>query len=78
MHVRGLAIWAVLLAALVLSLVWSAVTGFSLAWTIGALGYLAIVVVRAVATSRPGYALKPALGTLLTVTGPLFVRLRAT
>ena len=55
-HTRGLLIWTVLLAALVLSLVWSLVTGFHLAWTIGAGSYLATVTARAVATSRPGYA----------------------
>jgi len=53
-HMRGLLIWTVLLAALVLSLVWSLVTGFHLAWTIGAGSYLAIITARALLTSRPG------------------------
>ena len=70
-HLRGLLIWTALLAALVLSLVWSAVTGFSLAWTIGAVGYLGIVGVRALATSRPGYELGVDLSTLLVLTSRL-------
>lgn len=53
-HLRGLVVWTVLVAGLVLSLLWSVFTDFELAWTIGACAYLGLVTVHAAVTVRPG------------------------
>ena len=62
-HLRGLVVWTVLLAGLVLALLWWVITDFQPAWYIGAGGYLAIVTARAAVTWRPGCVHSPlALG----------------
>ena len=55
-HLRGLVVWTVLVAALILALLWWVITGFQPAWYIGAGGYLALMTARAVVTWRPGCA----------------------